>query len=319
MEYTHKSWANGEVITAAALNNIEDGVKRANDAVDGMVANGVSSNSLNINNKITGTNDGILTVDKKLIVGNNDSSSTTVVSLKGILETNSEIILPSTQSDNANSATSKSYVDNEINNKIANALNDYQVKSISVGQTGGISTSTTDKVVTLTLATASDKQLGGIKVGKNLTIDNGVLSGGYSAAEPYMDENNPGADGLMTASDKAKLTSIAAGATANIGTVTGIRINSDRAYAPEASGQVNIQGIVTGIKVSNNTILSPNPEATGEDIGVVDISSHFSTKANIASPTFTGTATFEKIKIGNYELDETKLSQLLDLINNGGE
>jgi len=96
MEYTHKSWANGEVITAAALNNIEDGVKRANDAVDGMVANGVSSNSLNINNKITGTNDGILTVDKKLIVGNNDSSSTTVVSLKGILETNSEIILPST-------------------------------------------------------------------------------------------------------------------------------------------------------------------------------------------------------------------------------
>lgn len=58
------------------------------------------------------------------------------------------------------------------------------------------------------LPTASATVLGGIKVGSNLSISSGVLSGNYSVA-------STSANGLMSSGDKSKLNSIAESATAD--------------------------------------------------------------------------------------------------------
>ncbi len=61
------------------------------------------------------------------------------------------------------------------------------------------------------LPTASSSTLGGIKVGSNLSISNGVLS----ATNTTYGVATTSANGLMSSSDKSKLNGIASGATAN--------------------------------------------------------------------------------------------------------
>lgn len=65
-----------------------------------------------------------------------------------------------------------------------------------------------------TLPTASSSTLGGIKVGSGLSINNGVLSANVTSI-PTIEDATTTKSGLMSASDKQKLNSIATNATAD--------------------------------------------------------------------------------------------------------
>ena len=71
------------------------------------------------------------------------------------------------------------------------------------------------------LPIATGSAAGAIKVGTNLSISNGVLS----ATDTTYSNATASTAGLMSSADKTKLDGVAAGATANVGTITGIKMN----------------------------------------------------------------------------------------------
>lgn len=77
-------------------------------------------------------------------------------------------------------------------------------------------------------------------------------------------EASQSAAGLMSAADKTKLDGVATGATANVGTVTGVKMNNGTAKTPDSNGIVNL-----------GTVITAHQDISG--------------KANLASPEFTGT------------------------------
>ena len=284
--YTKTTWENGQVITAAPLNKIEKAIDDVTNAVLGM-ATTISSNDLKATK---------ITVREIAGVSSNDSTAAnitigenTTLNFQGPVQANGKISLNYKISKNTDAA-SKKYVDD--------AISGYDVKSISASN--GIAANTTDGVTNISLQAATADTLGGIKVGNNLTIDN---DGKLNATDTTYSEATESAAGLMSAADKVKLN----------GAVTGVKIN-DSTKNP-SNGVVDLGNLVTGIMINN--------ASASIDNGIVDLGTvirDVSSKADLANPSFTGTATFEKIKIGNYELDETKLSQLLALLeNNGGE
>lgn len=118
------------------------------------------------------------------------------------------------------------------------------------------------------LQTASSSTLGGIKIGFSQTGKKYpvLLQDGKAYVEvPWTnttyDPATTTVDGLMSATDKTKLNGIAEGATANEGTITGITMNG---ASKGTSGIVDL-----------GTVLTAHQDISG--------------KANIASPTFTGT------------------------------
>lgn len=64
-----------------------------------------------------------------------------------------------------------------------------------------------------------------------------------SAAAPS--EATQSAAGLMSATDKTKLDGVASGATANTGTVQGVKMNSGSAIEPDANGVVDLGTVIT--------------------------------------------------------------------------
>ena len=118
------------------------------------------------------------------------------------------------------------------------------------------------------LQTASSSTLGGIKIGFSQTGKKYpvLLQDGKAYVEvPWTnttyDPATTTVDGLMSATDKTKLNGIAEGATANEGTITGITMNG---ASKGTSGVVDL-----------GTVITAHQDISG--------------KANIASPTFTGT------------------------------
>lgn len=118
------------------------------------------------------------------------------------------------------------------------------------------------------LQTASSSTLGGIKIGFSQTGKKYpvLLQDGKAYVEvPWTnttyDPATTTVDGLMSATDKTKLNGIAEGATANEGTITGITMNG---ASKGTSGVVNL-----------GTVITAHQDISG--------------KANLASPTFTGT------------------------------
>ena len=94
-------------------------------------------------------------------------------------------------------------------NKLA-GLSNYTLPTATASQLGGVKVganlSINNGVLSAdqgvyTLPTASATQLGGIKVGTNLTIDNGVLSAKDTTYSPA----TTSANGLMSSADKSKL------------------------------------------------------------------------------------------------------------------
>ena len=81
------------------------------------------------------------------------------------------------------------------------------------------------------LPTASSSTLGGVKVGTNLSISNGVLS----ATDTKYDAATTSAAGLMSANDKTKLNGIATGATANTASTTSPKAAGTAAVGSETN------------------------------------------------------------------------------------
>lgn len=312
-QYVRKQWINGEVITATALNNMENGIESLMGTTADINSTIVSQElKIGDSNTLIHAVDGDLTVAKKITAKELDVTNAAAFSgatFSGAVKvegSGASLIVP-TPSEDMHAATKKyvdsikSYVDGK----------ETSIKAIQLTTNDGLSfTGSLGSNPTLSLNAATANTLGGVKIPTNglLSIaQDGVLTTSFSTATTT-------ADGLMSMADKGKLDN-------NV--VVGINLYGTPYQLN--SEIVNIKGVVTGIKIDENTTINA-PSGDNAANGIIDISGHILTehqsleaKANTASPNFTGTATFEKIKIGNYELDETKLSQLLDLLNNGGE
>ena len=115
----------------------------------------------------------------------------------------------------------------------------------------------TDDKVTITnsysLPTASASTLGGVKVGANLSITDGVLSADAQA----VDEATTTTAGLMSASDKTKLNGIETGADANI--IEAITVNSSATTVTNKT--VNIT-----VPTNNNQLTNGAGYQTASDV-----------------------------------------------------
>ncbi len=284
MAYTRKSWANGEVITAAALNNIEDGIvelKQANTQMSGSV----NSSELHIGadtDTIDGK-DGNLTVSHKITADELEvktatfTNTTTFQGAVNVTGSKSSLTVP-TPTEGTHAST-KQYVDDKETN----------IKAITIGTGDGLSFSgNLGNSPTLNLTVAAQNKIGGIKVGTNLSIDS---NGALSATDTTYSAATATTAGLMSAKDKKKLDEIEAGA--KVGTVTGIKINnSDKA---PTDGVVDIGNTIVTSIIMNNEPLTITEGAVDLGSVITDVSN----KADKESPQFTGTAQFgsENIQI----------------------
>lgn len=237
--YTRTTWENGQVITAAPLNKIEQSLEDVTNAVLGM-ATTISSNDLKAT-KITA----------REIAGVSSSGSTaasitvgenTTLNLQGPVQANGKISLGYTI-DGDTDAASKKYIDDAIAG-VRTTIAGYKVKSIGV--TDGLAVTTTKGTATISLSAATADTLGGIKVGNNLNIDNGTLNATYPEA-------TQSAAGLMSAADKVKLG----------GAVTGITINGESA-SKDNNGVVDLGTVITAHQDISTKANSNNPVFTGE-------------------------------------------------------
>lgn len=104
-----------------------------------------------------------------------------------------------------------------------------------------------------TLPTASADTLGGIKVGANLTITNGVLSADAQA----VDEATTTTDGLMSAADKVKLNGIDASADVNV--IEAITVNGNATTVTNKT--VNV-----AVPTNNNQLTNGAGYQTASDV-----------------------------------------------------
>lgn len=285
MAYTRKRWENGEVITATALNNIEDGIvelKQANTQMSGSV----NSSELHIGadtDTIDGK-DGSLTVSHKITADELEvintatfKNTTTFQGAVNVTGSKSSLTVPTPREDMH--ASTKQYVDERETN----------IKAITIGTGDGLSFSgSLGSSPKLDLTAAAQDKIGGIKVGTNLSIDsNGILS----ATDTTYGEATATTAGLMPAADRKKLEGIE-----KVGTVTGVQING--------------------------TVKEPNSGVV--DLGTI-ITSHqdLSTKANLDSPKFSGVVNFgdqisidannNKITINQTDITEAQINALYNL------
>lgn len=318
--YQRNTWETGKVITAKALNDIETGIVNIVETLNGMDSQ-VESQALTVNGDaniggdttVTGeaTFNGSVEINgATALKGATIISGATTINNNVTVGANQHIILleSSSESPNENNyVVTKGYVDNQvsiINNKTIASGNAGIVSSGKLGVDNGI---------TLTLQPATSETLGGIKVGDNLTINEttGELSGNYSVA-------TASAAGLMSAAHFTKLEGISENATNNIGTVTGISINGGATQSP-TNGVVNISdNIVTSIKINNVSQQINNGEVN------LSVITDITGKADAASPSFTGIASFGndikidgnayKIILGSAELNESQLNTLYSIL-----
>lgn len=265
IEYKQTSWETGKVLTAAALNNIEQGLGNIAAQLNGMTSQ-ITSNTLNVAGAAS--------------IG----GDTTILG---------KLILNTEQQTESNNAATKGYVDGQvttINSHIAN-INQTGITSTNTGIT---STGSIGSGLSITLNPASAATLGGIKVGQNLTIN--AETGQLDAIDTTYSVASATTNGLMSSADFNKLAGIASGATANIGTVTGIQMNGT--VQEPNNGVVNLGTIIT----------------SHQDI---------STKANLNSPTFSGVVNFgdqisidannNKITINQTDITEAQINALYNL------
>lgn len=109
------------------------------------------------------------------------------------------------------------------------------------------------------LPTASSSTLGGVKVGTNLSISNGVLS----ATDTTYNVATTSANGLMSSSDKSKLNGIATGAEVNQNAFSKIAVESTIGSGNiEADSKTDTLTIVAG----QNIVLTP--DATNDKLTI---------------------------------------------------
>lgn len=308
--YQRNTWETGKVITAKALNDIETGIVNIVEKLNNMDGE-VKSQTLTVeddasingnadiggNTSIGGTatvtgnatfNGSVEINGATTLKGATVINGATTINNNVTVGANQHIILLESSSENPNEnnyVITKGYVDNQVSTINNKTINSGNAGIVSSGKFG------VDNGITLTLQPATNEILGGIKVGTNLSVDNqGVLS----ATDTTYALANDTTAGLMSAAHYTKLEGIPADATNNIGTVTGISINGGTTQSP-TNGVVNLS-VITDI--------------TG--------------KADAASPSFTGIASFGndikidgnayKIILGSAELNESQLNTLYSIL-----
>lgn len=107
-----------------------------------------------------------------------------------------------------------------------------------------------------TLPTASASTLGGIKVGANLTITDGVLSADAQA----VDEATTTTAGLMSAADKTKMDGIEAGADENV--IEAITVNS-------AATTITNKTVNIAVPTNNNQLTNGAGYQTASDVNAL--------------------------------------------------
>ena len=130
--------------------------------------------------------------------------------------------------------------------QIASALVSANHKLTDTNTWRGVQLNGVDK-----LGNSTDTGSLNIKAGSNVNIteSNGAFT--FNATDTTYSNATTSTSGLMSATDKAKLDGIATGATANIGTVTQVKVGST-AYNP-ASGVVSLPAYPTSLPASNTT------------------------------------------------------------------
>ena len=244
MAYQQKTWQSGEVITSAALNNIESGIGELIQHNKDM-ANSFTSDKLEIGSGdtlIKGEN-GVLSATNKITAPNLEIATSATFSGTVSIQT------PTADAH----AVTKGYADGKF------ALKETKITA-STGLSGGGDLS---KSIELSLKEASAEELGGIKVGNGLSISNGTLS--TNAISLASDNSN----GLMSATQYNKLDKLKIkvdedekhnqGQDANniidisSHIVNSINIYGEGPFRPNG-GTANLKGVVTGVKVNNTEI-----------------------------------------------------------------
>lgn len=339
--YENAVWQNGTVITAASLNRIEENLRDVIGCVIDMGSNLTTTNKIKAGKLQVGV------PETETEIGNGDALITGNIVINGT----TTIATPSA----INHAATKGYVDgqiNTINNKTINSGNTGIVSSGKFGVDNGITLTLQPATTTalggiivgdklsftnnvLNLPAASTSAIGGIKVGSNLSYNDSVLDlpaastsaiGGIIVGSNLKYENN--VLDLPIASTSA-IGGVKIGSNLNFNSNTGelnvaLASNSNDGLMSAADHE-KLQGIpsniVTGIKINDDT-------ETPTSNGTVDISNNLSGlilgKANTASPSFTGTASFgnniqincenNTIAIGSAVLSEPQLNILYSIL-----
>lgn len=204
--YTRTVWKSGDIVTATKFNNMENQISNLtkvfipDNSADRMVASKSSWGLIKIadNNNYTFTNDGSLSFST--------SPSFTSVSTGSIAASGAITAQKVTLNAALNTYESldlipegrmETYTSSAISSAISNAFSNRSI-SAGTGLTGG---GTLAESRTISLSPATTESLGGVRVGANLTISDGTLSGNYAVA-------TTSTNGLLSATDKTKLDSL---------------------------------------------------------------------------------------------------------------
>ena len=122
-----------------------------------------------------------------------------------------------------------------------------------------------------------------LKAGSNVSLSNSSGTVTIAATDTTYSAATQSANGLMSSTDKTKLDGIATGATANVGTVTGVKVGST-SYSP-SSGIVSLPAYPTTLPasdVSSWAKASTKPTYTASEVGLGNVG-NFKAVSTVAS------------------------------------
>ena len=122
-----------------------------------------------------------------------------------------------------------------------------------------------------------------LKAGSNVSLSNSSGTVTIAATDTTYSAATQSANGLMSSTDKTKLDGIATGATANVGTVTGVKVGST-SYSP-SSGVVSLPAYPTSLPASDVyswAKASSKPTYTASEVGLGNVG-NFKAVSTVAS------------------------------------
>ena len=128
-----------------------------------------------------------------------------------------------------------------------------------------------------------------LKAGSNVSLSNSSGTVTIAATDTTYSAATQSANGLMSSTDKTKLDGIATGATANVGTVTGVKVGST-SYSP-SSGVVSLPAYPTSLPASDVyswAKASSKPTYTASEVGLGNVG-NFKAVSTVASQGLTST------------------------------
>lgn len=197
--YTRTVWKSGDIVTATKFNNMENQISNLtkvfipDNSADRMVASKSDWGLIKIanNDNFIFSNDGSLGFSA---TPNFTSVSTGSIAASGAITAQKVTLNASLNTYESLDLIPEGRMETYTSSTISDALSNRSI-STGTGLTGG---GTLAANRTISLSPATTDSLGGIRVGANLAISNGTLSGNYAVA-------TTSTDGLLSATDKTKL------------------------------------------------------------------------------------------------------------------